>query len=314
MMREVTAEELDKFLIENNGPFLQSSKWAGFQNGFGRPAWFLRLGRGMGSAVKFELPFGKNYLYLPKGPVGVEHWGDAIDSLRELALEQKSIFFRVDPEIRAREIDLAKFGLARSPKETQARQTVIVDLEKSETEMLAQMHPKTRYNIKLGEKKELGIVNYELGTGFEPVWQLFQKTAKRDKFHLHEREYYEKMLKLDGVKLFAAHFEGKPIAAAIVSMFAGKAVYLHGASDYEHRQLMAPYLLHWNIMKFMKAQGCRHYDFGGVAPKDEPNHPWVGISRFKLGFGGEYVEYVGSWDFVMDKMWYGIYKIARRIV
>jgi peptidoglycan pentaglycine glycine transferase (the first glycine) len=313
-MKEITASELDNFLIEKNGPFLQSSSWASFQNGFQRKSWFARLGRGVGSIIKYELPFGKNYLYLPKGPVAVEHWGDAINEMRELALSEKSIFFRWDPEILVVPAEFEKFGLKKSPKETQPKQTILIELSKSEEQLLAEMHSKTRYNIKLAEKKELGIRNQESGIGFGEVGNLFQETAKRDGFHLHPKEYYEKMLLLPEVKLFAVYQKDTILAAALVSMFAGKCVYLHGASDHAFRQLMAPYLLHWEIIKSAKAAGLKQYDLGGVAPANQPSNPWAGITRFKSGFGGEYVEYAGSWDYVMSKVWYEGYRIMRKIL
>lgn len=141
-----------------------------------------------------------------------------------------------------------------------------------------------------------------------------RKTARRDKFYLHPKEYYEKLSEMPEIKIFGIYHEDELIATAAVSFWGDTATYLHGASDYEHRALMAPYLLHWEIMKDAKAAGMKHYDFGGIAPKSEPDHYLAGVTRFKSGWGGEYVEYPGSYDYVIEPSWYKIYWLARKIL
>ena len=173
---------------------------------------------------------------------------------------------------------------------------MIVDLTKTEEEILARMHSKTRYNINLAAKKELRIKKQEVRMG--EFWELLEKTAKRDEFFLHPKQYYEELMKMPEVKLFGVYLppptppilggEGRGnaqhIATAMVSFWGDTATYLHGASDYEYRAVMAPYLLHWEIMKQAKAAGMKHYDFGGVAPQNEPDHFLAGVTRFKSGW------------------------------
>jgi lipid II:glycine glycyltransferase (peptidoglycan interpeptide bridge formation enzyme) len=110
------------------------------------------------------------------------------------------------------------------------------------------------------------------------------------------------------IRLFFAEYEGRKIATALVSSFARKATYLHGASDNEYRQLMAPQLLQWEIIKTMKAEGANLYDFYGI---DEQK--WPGVTRFKQGFGGEERVYNGVYDLILRPVRYGFYRLLKSL-
>ncbi len=110
------------------------------------------------------------------------------------------------------------------------------------------------------------------------------------------------------IKLFIAEYKKKPIAANIVSFFGDTAVYMHGASGADHRNVMAPYLLQWHAIKLGKQVGCKYYDFYGIDEKK-----WPGVTRFKRGFGGRAVNYPGTFDLIFDSSWYNIYKMVRRV-
>jgi lipid II:glycine glycyltransferase (peptidoglycan interpeptide bridge formation enzyme) len=193
--------------------------------------------------------------------------------------------------------------------DVQPSRTLILDLAKSEEELLNNMHQKTRYNIRLAEKKGVKIIKGDINQ-FENFWQLTGETSQRDKFRLHSRNYYHKMLEIDKnfIKLFLAEYDNKIIAANIVSFFGDTATYLHGASSNKYRNVMAPHLLQWHCIKLAKEQGYKYYDFSGI---DE--NKWPGLTRFKKGFGGSVFEYPGTFDLVFDKKWYGIYKLIRRL-
>ena len=142
---------------------------------------------------------------------------------------------------------------------------------------------------------------------------MLKKTAKADRFTTHNFEYYEGLLNFfkDGeitAKLFIVNYENKPIAGAIVMLYGDIAYYLHGASDRDYRNLMAPYFMHWEIIKKFKSLKFQYYDFWGIDA-----NKWPGVTRFKLGFEGQVVEYPGSFDLPISKIWYLIYKIARKI-
>lgn len=303
-----------------NKSFLQTIEWLKFQESMGHKTWRFDDGAFKANIIKIDIPFGKNYLYVPHGP---ELDFDSIKSglenevrkftgqLKLLAKENKSMFVKVEPLADSIMEILFPHGFKISRKNIQPKKTVILDLDKSEEELLSDMHHKTRYNIKVAEKHNIIL---EPISDFEAFWSLLNKTANRQKFSTHPKKYYKKMLDFfnkDGdikTQLFSAMFEGRPIAGALMLTYKDTAHYLHGGSDYDHRQLMAPYAMHWGLIQEMKRQGFRYYDFGG-----SEGDKWPSLTRFKLGFGGQVTEYPGSFDLPISKFWYFVYKVFQKI-
>ena len=192
----------------------------------------------------------------------------------------------------------------------------MLDLSLSADDLLRAMHSKTRYNIRLAEKK--GVKVYEAGLdSFNIFWQIMKATGARDGFRLHSRSHYENLLSArDHIKLFLAEHEGRVIAGGIFSFFGNKVTYLHGASDNDCRNLMAPYLLQWTVIKEaqkinkkMTAESSfKYYDFYGIDDKK-----WPGVTRFKLGFGGFIKKYPGTYDLVFHSLIYNLYVCLRRL-
>lgn len=287
--------------------FLISSQWRQFQESAGRKTF--DVGKD-GYAVKMELPLGKSYLY-SNYPDTPKH----LDEIKKIAKQEGAVFIKFEPmallqgEIR----NLREFGFRHSLKELQPQRTIILDLIKDESQILAKMHQKTRYNIRLAGKRGIKISEAKnKGEYFEEFWKLLSKTAQRDKFHTHTKEYYKKLLALDITKLYFAYKHGEGFhethAAAVAVFFGGRATYLHGASDYKYRRDMAPHLLHWKIIQDAKDAGMEEYDLWGIDKKK-----WPGVSRFKQGFGGREVEYIGSWDFPINKFWYTLYRWKNKV-
>ena len=230
------------------------------------------------------------------------------------------------------------YNCKKSSNEVQPRDTLILDLTKSEEELLKDMKQKTRYNIRLAGKKELRITNYELRTDdkenfkekFENFWELVKETSRRDKFKSHNKDYYWKMLeslsKPEGdirecrlqTRLYLAEYDNKIIAANIVLFFGDLAIYLHGASSSEYRNMMAPYLLQWRQILDAKKMGCEKYDFWGVSsdtecPRRGLSVSWGGITKFKKGFGGFEKNYIGAYDLIFNSIEYTIYRFMKSI-
>lgn len=275
------------------GHFLQSEEWGEFQKSLGREVF-----RVDGVLVtKLPLVFDKSYFYCG-GCLTFD-----VKQLGDLAKKENAVFFKFEPmeEDKALAHELIKAGFAKSKKEVQPHKTVILDVTKSEEELLGKMHGKTRYNIRLAQKQGIQVSDSQKTEAF---WELLQKTAQRDKFYTHPREYYKKLSELPFAKLFVAEYRSKVIAANLVVFYKGRATYLHGASDYEGRNLMAPYLLHWETIKYAKENGFSEYDFWGVDEKK-----WPGVTRFKKGFGGREVEYIGAYDYIFQPFWYTLYNL-----
>ena len=177
-----------------------------------------------------------------------------------------------------------------SSRHEHSEATRILDLTLSEEDLLKQMHQKGRYNIKVAEKNGVRI---ERSTAAAVFADLVKKTAERDGFTSSSARHYEKFLQnVEGSFLLLALHEETVIAGVMGVIWNGMGIYYYGASDYEHRALMAPYLLQWEAMKHCKTKGCTQYDLLGIAPPNAPaNHPWQGISGFKEKFGGMIVTY-----------------------
>jgi len=304
-MNNSQKQQWNQFILENGGCFLQSWEWGEFQESFGRKVWPVQTPGLKGLIIKHNLPLGKNYLYCPRGPIGREDFKLFLDETSQIAKSQKSVFLKIELDRDGlRQAALEDYGL-KPCFSRQPTQTIVLDISKPEQELLDQMHQKTRYNIRLAQKKGIEI---EESGDIDSFVKLLKQTAKRDKFHLHPDEYYQKMIEQDMIKLFTAKYQGQVIAANLVCFFGQTATYLHGASDYEHRHLMASYLLQWQTILQAKEQGFRDYDFWGI---DE--NKWPGITRFKKGFGGNEITYPGSFDLTFRRLWYRFYRMGRRI-
>ena len=303
-------EKLDEFLKQNQGSFLHSYAWGEFQSQIGNNIFRFGVLENEKlvfavTLIKKNLPIKKSYFYLPTFQISEERSKFLFEEIAKLAKQEDCIFLRVDP--------VGKFDFEKSDFKTektidiQPRKTVILDLEKSEEDLLAGMKQKTRYNIRLAEKKGVRVRKGDK-KDFEKFWELMRETNERDGFRPHVKSYYERMLELPNIEIFLAEFDNKILAGGIFSFFSNTATYLHGASSNEMRNLMAPYALQWEVIRFAKERGFGYYDFYGI---DEEK--WPGVTRFKLGFSEKIVENPGTYDIIFNNSWYFIYKIIRKI-
>jgi len=316
--------------------FLQSWAWGEFQRSL--PNKIFRIGvwkddKLVGSAqlIEHTLAMGRKYWYCPKGPVvnnqlSVNDYQvvlkELVDNIVSQGDEARAMFVKIEPPVEKSSLQVLEKTLQsykwEKVKFVQPQDTLFLNLTKSEEELLKVMHQKTRYNIRLAEKKGVNVrFSREIGD-FEAFWQLIKTTGKRNDFHYHTQSYYHNMYRqlvpTDFMELFIAELEGRIIAANLIVSFGDTVTYLHGASSDEHREVMAPYLLQWRQIQEAKKRGFRHYDFWGVAPTGtDTRHNWAGITRFKKGFGGSGASYAGVYDLILDTMWYKIYKLAQKI-
>ncbi|MDD4412598.1 MAG: peptidoglycan bridge formation glycyltransferase FemA/FemB family protein [Patescibacteria group bacterium] len=297
--------------------FLHSFEWGKIN----KPARYLAVINDNGQALAAAILLEKRaliwkYFYSPRSPLFVnditaEQKKDCLVFLSDfLSINYKNcLFWRLEPDIDLN--DLKKCALDDFVKtiDLQPAKTLYLDLRFSENNLLEAMHSKTRYNIRLSEKKNL-IVREAKRDEFDEFWKLMKETGSRDAFGVHSKNHYQKILDSSNgkFKLYVAIWNHKIIAAGIFS-FVGKTVtYLHGASSSANRNLMAPYALHWFLIRLAKKLGFLRYDFYGI---DE--HKWPGVTRFKNGFGGIIKEYAGTFDFVINSGYYNLYKKLRAI-
>lgn len=326
-------DKLNNFLYQQKySQFLQSFLWGEFQEKVGGKVFRLGVEEdgklvAVATMVKKLLPMGRNYFYSPRGPIFGCRMSDvpakrdrmSIESLfyeiRELARKEGAMFLRFEPET---ELKLENWQIEKT-LDVQPSKTLVLDLNKAEDELLGEMHPKTRYNIRLAEKKKIKVVESGI-EGFDKFWELMGQTSDRDDFRLHGIDYYKEMLKTghrqnevggagkDFIKLFFAQSKGKAISTGIFSFFGNTVAYMHGASSDENRNLMAPYALQWQAIKLAKTLGYKYYDFFGIDEKK-----WPGVTRFKSGFSGQEINYPGTFDLIFDSGWYSVYKMVRKM-
>jgi len=201
-----------------------------------------------------------------------------------------------------------------------------LDLNLSLEDLLSAMHAKTRYNIRLAEKKDVEIVSKKDGDIF---WSLNEETKERDKFHSHEKSYYTNMLELGNVYQMTAYYNNQPLSSGIFVYYGEKFTYVHGASSNTERNVMAPYLLQWKAIQFAKELGAKEYDFGGIAKpmKDgngivtcfhtlcwDPLDKLMGVTRFKAGFGGKTFSYGNAFELILRPRLYAFVQKIKGII
>ncbi|MFH1366795.1 MAG: peptidoglycan bridge formation glycyltransferase FemA/FemB family protein [Patescibacteria group bacterium] len=323
-------EKWDGFLAkQTKSQFLQSWDWGEFKKALGVRIWRLGILNegnlvGAGLVLKSPLPLHNNYLYLPRGPVfsfslnseeisaGYQIFTDKI---KEIAKQEDSIFLKIEPAIeKPFSLNLEKIGY-HSAKNIQPPDTVILDLAKTEEELLAEMHPKTRYNIRLAERKGVKIIFSQDKKDIDVFYKLCREVNEREKINSFSQKYYEKMFEAFGskFKIIKAEFEGKTLAVNLNLDFGDLETYNHGASCSECRNVMAPHLLQWESIRQAKKEGYKYYDFRGIAPTDDEKHKWAGITRFKKSFSPKTTHYLGAYDFIFKSMLYQLYLLGKNL-
>jgi len=202
--------------------------------------------------------------------------------------------------------------------DVQPPDTVILNLLPSEDAILEGMHKKTRYNIRLAEKK--GVIVREAPALELTTWyDLYRTTSERDKISIHPLTYYQGLFATaenfpqNPVKLWLAEFEGTVLAGIITIKSGDRVTYLYGASSNESRNLMPAYLLQWKAIQWAKAQGAATYDLFGIPPTGDEGHPMHGLYRFKTGFGGVIHHRLGSWDLVYNPLAYFLFSQSEKL-
>lgn len=298
---------------------LQTKEWADLRQGSGWQAYDID---GI-SVLQRKLFLGKTFLYAPEIDWReIKNLPIFLQKIQKIAKENQAIFFRLEilDEIDPKIIGILKQNrFIKSFEELQPEHRQIIDISKPEEEILAQMKEKGRYNIRVAERHNVVIekmVGSSTSLGIKKFYQLFAQTAKRDGFEIRPQKYFEKLMEILGpnyAELLLAKYQGKTLAAEIVTYYNETASYLYGASSNEDRNLMAPYLLHWQAIKNARQKGCKYYDLLAVAPEGVERHKYAGISRFKRQFGGRTVQIVGGYDLIYQPFWYKMFKVAEKI-
>lgn len=298
---------------------LQTQEWADFKSKFD----FEILNLGNIFVHKRKLPFNQNFLYIPE--VSAKNISpQEVEDLAKLAKEHKSIFARLELIDEFSDSGfklLGSFGFKKSFEQVQPKWRQIIDLKPTRGEILALMKQKGRYNIKLAERKGVKVMKFDAESAdfnrqLEVFHNLVEDTVHREGISGRSLKYFQEMFhafrSTDYLKLYIAYYNGIALSAALVSFYDGVASYLYGGSSRDHKEVMAPYLMHWQIICEAKDSQMTSYDMLGRAVPDQENHRWSGVTKFKEQFGGRPVEILGSFDYIVKPFWYSIYKLAEK--
>lgn len=267
-------------------------------------------------------PFG--ILYLPKGPAldydDLPLFERVLAHLEQCARSSRAIFCKIDPDVLITSPAaslLPRRKWRASPEQIQYRNTVTLDLTRGEDELLAAMKPKWRYNIRLAQKKGVGV---GAGNGGDEgdlarFYEMYAETGARDGFLIRPFPYYRAVwgafVRAGLAHLLFARVGDETIAGLILFTFARRAWYFYGASRNVHRDAMPNHLLQWEAIRWAQRAGCREYDLWGAPERLDESAPLYGVYKFKMGFGGEFVQRSGAYDFVVKRALYWLYAIAR---
>jgi peptidoglycan pentaglycine glycine transferase (the first glycine) len=321
----VSLSDWNQFLAAHpNAHLLQTGEWGELKSPFGwKPVRLVRGAEGVQILFR-KLPLGFTVGYIPKFSVHSEEvlfsqevWQE-VDSICKA---NRAIFLKLEPDLwqdsQANRLPITDDRLRISPHNIQPPRTVTIDVRGTEEEILARMKQKTRYNIRLAEKKGVIVRAWD---DLESFHQMMLVTGGRDGFGVHSREYYQRAYQLlhpkEMAELLVAEYNGKPLAALFVARHGNRAYYLYGASTEEERNRMPAYLLQWEAMQWAKARGCEEYDLWGVPDEEaaaleagfetRQDGLW-GVYRFKRGFGGELKRAVQALDRVYNPLLYWAY-------
>ena len=292
---------------------LQTAGWGELKAATG---WNVRrfvLEGGVAQVLLKPLPLGLSVAYAPRGPlVAPERLGEAIAALREALARERCASLLCDPEapddpaIRA---SLARTGVSASPVFVQPRRTLLMDLSKGDEELFAAMRKKTRQYI---HKAERAAVVTEESRDVDRFMKVLSAVGQRDRFAIRSREYFETLLSAFGDRalLMFARIGDEDTGAMLLVRMADRAWELYGGWSGAHAEARPFYLLKWRAMLRMRQLGVRRYDMYGLA--DSADDPLAGVENFKLGYGGEVVEWIGALETPVRKALYPLWQLAAR--
>lgn len=311
---------------------LQSFEWGNFRKKTGVEV--VRRGVVDGKKIKHgfsmtlhtvpKLPFTIGYL--PKGLLPTKH---QLNEIQKIGKERNCVFVQLEPNIEVDQVSyVEKFGLVRSFHPLFTKYNFVLDISKSEKELLAGLHSKTRYNIRVAQKHNVWVEEDNSRSAFEEYLKLTQETTKRQGFYAHNEEYHrtlfetlskERKKNTLSYHLLRACYKDTPgtthtLAVWVVFIFGNTLYYPYGASSGHYRFTMASNLLAWEAIRFGKKHKCTSFDMWGALPSDaNSDDAWYGFHRFKRGYGGRHVEYAGSFDYVINPTIYSLYKIGDKV-
>ncbi len=299
---------------------LQTWEWGEFRKAMGvdvmRLGVFEHNNLIEGWQISFhKVPLSPYYIgYFPKGPMPTQ---EMLGELKKLGMKKRAIYIQLEPDVSAEESFATDIGklLRKSHRPLFTKYTFVLDLSKSEDELLKAMHPKTRYNIRVAERHGVTVAEDNSDKAFSSYLQLSEETTRRQGFYAHNVTYHKTMWKIlhkSGIaRLFTAMYQNKILSAWILFFWKDMVYYPYGASSRDHREVMAPNLLLWKIAQLAKKEGYYYFDlWGAMGLHPDTRDPWYGFHRFKEGYNPTLVEFAGSYDLIIHPVQYTFFALA----
>lgn len=309
----------DEQLVKLKGHFLQSSAWANFQRQLGQPVSHQQGANWQWLAFYRKAgPF--SYFYCPYGPTALNQASlrEALISLVKTAKQNGADFVRFEPISGQAELNLRSLG-SRKVKAVQPEVTWVLDLAQSHDLIWSGLNSGHRSRIRTAPKRGVEIIKAQPLEGAADFIAMIKDTAKHGGFVAHPAAYYQKMIEtlvpLRQAQVYLAKVSDQTVAAAIFFDFNAVRYYAHAAAFQQlNRQTKASVVLVYQAIIDAQKEGFKSFDFWGIAPTDDPQHPWAGLTAFKKGFGGELKRYAGTWEKPVRTGRYFWYRLARRIL
>lgn len=327
MIREATKTEMadwDKLLHSNpaGGHVFQTTEWSSFKATSGwEPIYWVYQHTSSDKPVYFTLlrkslpAFGTTYV-CSKGPelfkLGPLSHKDSttmakfVAELKAMLIKHdpRALLLKLEPELLADKLDMASLGMVKARADLYFKATILVNIDRSDDELLASFKQKTRYNIRLAERKGVVVEEREVDqAAIDMMYDMMSATQARASFYLRPKaiyaDYWQRFADRGLGKLLVATHDGQGLAFVYLFLYGQRAYYKDGGSYRIKQNLMAPYLLQFRAMQWAHQHGATIYDTIAVPPRDQldnPNHHQAGLYRFKSGFNPEVVEFVGAWD------------------
>ncbi|MGD9129717.1 MAG: peptidoglycan bridge formation glycyltransferase FemA/FemB family protein [Candidatus Woesebacteria bacterium] len=326
LIRPLREEEKDLHNSVVTHP-LQSWQWGEFRKNTGlnvqRIGFFINGQIQDSIQVSFHsLPFfNKNVGYFPKGNMPNE---SQISALKQLAKENDAVFIKMEPNVCQRvgqnsaHSKIKKFlenHNSEAGRPLFTKHTFQIDLTQPEEDIFADLSSKTRYNTRLAHKKGVKIYENTSLEGLEQYLEILGETTHRQEFYAHQPDYFYKMWDTLGnngiMRIFNAVYQEQILVSWIMFIFNNILYYPYGASRSIHREVMASNLMMWEMIKFGQQQNCYKFDmWGSLGPNPDKKHPWYGFHRFKKGYGGQLMEFLGTYDLIHNYPFYKIFRIT----
>ena len=305
-------------MINKNFHPLQSPRWGEFRKKTGVKVVIIN---GLQLTIH-QIPRTKYTIgYLPKGP-GITK--SMLGDLEKVGKKENAIFIQIEPNVEKNNKEYKFENLRPSTRPLFTKYNFVLDITPSEEELLKNMHQKTRYNIRLAEKRGIKVTEDNSANAFSEYLKLTKETTQRQNFYAHGEKYHKLMwetLKNEKINkniltahLLKATYNNDVLVTWILFVLDDTLYYPYGASSSKNRELMASNLMMWEAIKFGKNLGLKKFDmWGSLGIDPDTKDPWYGFHRFKEGYGPRHVEYVGSFDLIINKKLYFIYKILDKI-